>query len=298
MTLENLVNVNYRLLENDPDLTRLPFPHMFFEFENGLRYKRVDSGREDSFWINGLFFTQLDRLQVNPGLLRLIPEDRWEMRGFSVLSFGNNNDGIADGPFHRAYFFDQAKEIFVGELLPTGNEFHNYQIRLDRVYSSEEIQSMTELDPRLFTSQIEEGDFLDHRKMPNLVINILDLIKAENVDMILQQASGRGVGARARARNPATPLRQYYTIEIKSRTVYSRPEEPGTGTPLTYRVWVMGHSQKYHTSQGIIRRYVNFYIKGPRNAPWKNNRYLMLYKNFRQRLDSRGDEDIGTSLES
>ena len=59
----------------------------------------------------------------------------------------------------------------------------------------------------------------------------------------------------------------------------------------------MGHNHKYLTNKGIVTKWVDAYIKGPKNAPWKSNRYLMLYKNFRHRLDRRGDEEIGTSLE-
>jgi len=290
MTLDSLVNCNYKLLENDPGLTKLPFPHMFFEFESVFEYRRKDDGPKDKFKLNGFLFSPLDRRTVSANVRELIPDDRWDMQGFSIFSFGDRGDGLADGPYHMAHFFDDSKELFVNEFLPI-SAYHSYMINLDIHPSVEEFERLQKEDPRLFASVFEEGDFIDQKKMPNLIINLIDYIKAENITMVHQRGEGKHKGKPKKLRSP------YYTIELKRKNQYTKSDFQGDGPQLDYRVWVIGHTQKYHTNEGIIRRWIIPYIRGPENAPWKNNRYLMLYKNFRHRLASRGNEDLGTSLD-
>jgi hypothetical protein len=75
-------------------------------------------------------------------------------------------------------------------------------------------------------------------------------------------------------------LRPYYFVEVKKIYVDDEPKE-GIGWTLNYRVWVRGHNRHYQDGACI---WIDPYVKGPLNAPWKHNRYLMLYDRFRHLL--------------
>jgi hypothetical protein len=51
---------------------------------------------------------------------------------------------------------------------------------------------------------------------------------------------------------------------------------------------VRGHSRTYREEDGSERYtiWIEPFVKGPQDAPWKNNRYEMLYKRFRHLLEN------------
>ncbi|MFA5173549.1 MAG: hypothetical protein WC438_00020 [Candidatus Pacearchaeota archaeon] len=292
---DSLLNRDYNFILNNPELSKLPFPNMFFEFETGLEYRTLEGKINDDFCINAFLFTSLRRdLSARSGASHLTPED-WNREGFSVYTFGNTRDAFASGPLHEAHFFYEPKLILVNEAQdPLGSKHHSEYHQHLLLLRGEEDERIHQWNDDIPLENIEtlEDEYLSAMKMPNLAINILDHIRAENVVITPQTRVIRG-----NSTHPPRELRPYHLLEIKKR-VYPRPEDHQENQwTVNCRFWVMGHNHRYYVDNQPVIKWIQPYIKGPENAPWKNNRYLMLYKNFRDRLNRRGNEDIGTSLE-
>lgn len=294
---ESLLNSKYTFVKDDPELAKLPFPYMFFEFETGLEYRTLEKEINGEFYISGLLYTPLrEDLSINPRT-NIITEESWNSKGFSVYALGNlRKTANASGPFHEAHFFYDTGNLLINELcsrLENADHFDTHSVIINIGDKEQQEAFLRELeDKKQIQTPFIEDEYLDAQKMPNLVVNILDYIRAENVVVTPRNRVIRGGG-----RRPNRNLRPYHLIELKKR-VYPEREDSQEGLwEVDCRFWVMGHNHKYHTSNGIVIKWIEPYIKGPVNAPWKNNRYLMLYRNFRQRLARRGNEDIGTSLE-
>ena len=295
MTLDSLLNEPYSLEEFSPDIIHIPFPNMFFEFESGLKYRNLEGETEGDFWVNGLLYSELSKSPIMRRFIEVVGEGQLLQEGFSVSSFGNYYNARPGGPFDTITFCEGGRDFMIEKKRhdKEGYEVHHFEL------SSQTLSNLTfdENDNAIFTPtsfELLDDDNLDIFKMANLVVNLIDYINSENVEIIPRNRERRPKQRRQRREGPLKP---YYLIEVK-KEVY-RPSEDGETDlwSLDYRVWVRGHFQRYHTRNGVIRRWLIPHIRGPENAPWKNNRYLMLYKNFRHRLASRGNEDIGTSLE-
>ena len=76
-------------------------------------------------------------------------------------------------------------------------------------------------------------------------------------------------------RTPFTPSKPYYLIEIKKHVYLDDEEKDGKAWELAYRVWVRGHNRHYQN--GTVQ-WIDPHVRGPPDAPWKNNRYEVLYK--------------------
>jgi len=293
MTLDSLLNQPYSLKDFTPDVIHLPYPHMFFEFERGLKHKNLEGeAEEDNFWINGLLYSKLPRSPIIDFMKRRQSGDLTQ-NGFSVSSFGNYFNAQSGGPFDTLTYFEESRKFIIEKRRSNAKNCKVYQFDLDK-------QEITKLllnnDDNVILSPLNlkqsEGDYIDSLKMANLAVNLVDYINAENIIITPKNRILRGGGKR-----PHKQLKPFNLIEVK-RSVYPKREDSQEGLwELDCRFWVMGHNHKYHTKNGIITNWVEPYIKGPENAPWKNSRYLMLYKNFRSRLDRRGNEELGTSLE-
>lgn len=299
---DSLLNSKFNFIDKDPELGKLPFPYMFFEFETGLEYRTLKNKIDDENFINGLLFTPLRKDLAAMGESELLFKQDRNLEGFSVYTFGNSRKyAMPGGPIHEAHFFKNYEVLIVGELVSKKGEglvnavCHNVPIPLSDRRREEFLRKIPKDELGKYEGYYEfiEDEYLDAKKMPNLVINLIDYIRAENVIVTPKTRILRGFG-KGQTPKQAKP---YHLVEVKKR-IYPKAEDAQEGLwEIEYRFWVMGHNHKYWTNKGLVTNWLDAYIKGPVNAPWLNRRYMMLYKNFRHRLDRRGDEDIGTSLE-
>ena len=70
----------------------------------------------------------------------------------------------------------------------------------------------------------------------------------------------------------------YHWVTVKKTYVgeKSEPSGEGEGRTLEYRVWVRGHFRHYQSGLCI---WIDPHVRGPSYAPWKHNRYKVLYEN-------------------
>ena len=123
----------------------------------------------------------------------------------------------------------------------------------------------------------------------NLAVNMIDFIKARNVQTVMVDRGTRDIEAinRKRARDGKKPiphLKPYYWIDIRPSTVY---QNQGAlcegGQSMEYQEMVMGHTQRYHITDGsTLTHWISPYRRGPVDAPFKNNRHRLLWDMLQQ----------------
>jgi hypothetical protein len=142
----------------------------------------------------------------------------------------------------------------------------------------------------------ETEDTREFPKLIDLAINLVSYVNAQNVEVVKSSRGGNDkeldkVNRKraAKGKNPIKPPKPYYWVNIKKSYV-SEDDEHEEGEKLKWRVWVRGHNRHYQHMVDPI--WIEPHVKGPRNAPWRHDRYAVLYKNFRYLLPRRGDESL------
>ena len=135
-------------------------------------------------------------------------------------------------------------------------------------------------------------------KITNFCLNLVDYINAHNITLRVVERETRDAREierinRKREHNgkrPLLALKPFYWVDIIEKTIVkkdSKSEEllkqGGSENALTYREWVRGHFQRYHTNDGIKKNWINPYVRGPVSAPWKENRYMVLEEMLERR---------------
>jgi len=159
--------------------------------------------------------------------------------------------------------------------------------------------------PRIEDSAIDINAVKDLRRIINFSINLINYINARNATKVIAERSNRqelNRINRKRARkgkSTLNPLKPYYLVKIEpgyvdegtqdKGLVVGKETSQGKSWELEYRVWVMGHERHFQNRDYV---WIEPYIKGPKNAPWRNNRYALVYRQFRHLLKKRGDEEV------
>lgn len=131
----------------------------------------------------------------------------------------------------------------------------------------------------------EAGDLDKFTKIPNICINLINYINSHNTTVIkrtreynLTRTSSRGNKTRVHVRQP------FYIVTVNDRTVQERLEDPEKSWELEWRIYVRGHDRRYRDESGRIVRttWIHPHIKGPPDAPWREQRYQVLYEKLRR----------------
>lgn len=116
------------------------------------------------------------------------------------------------------------------------------------------------------------------QRLLDLNVNLIDYINAHNVVIRKVDRGGPIIDIinrkRIRKGKKSLPTKPYYWIDVKQSV--ASEESAVRGNPLEYREWVRGHFQKYYTKDGAIKNWIEPYVRGPTDAPWKEKRYRVL----------------------
>lgn len=146
-----------------------------------------------------------------------------------------------------------------------------------------------------------DDDCLNAIKLANLGINAIQYINAQNViyrqrnrtehKTVVQniyEGKNRRKLKKRKNRNIEIDLKPYYWIEVKKDTKYIDRRQGDYESTLNCRFWVRGHNRYYCDVDGNEKyhRWIEPYVKGPEGAPFKENRYEVLYKRFKPLLEN------------
>ncbi|GEM_PF-6399502 len=278
---DDLYNISRE--RNDIDcLSHMPFPILYFELMDPLEMI-VGEGYKRS--VKGIVMAK-EHLLFPGSLSRAFGKDY-----FNILLYDANT--FSERPPHdlpdTAYFesetpYNLGFTSHLFQYLPNQKELRG-------------VETYT-LDPRRGLMQnplsIGEQDRVREHftKITNFCLNLIDYVNAHNITLKVVSRETREAKDierinRKREHNGKRPLfalKPFYWVDIIEKTIVRKDSlkkqelenNVGLKNALTYREWVRGHFQRYHTTEGIQKNWINPYVRGPVSAPWKENRYVVL----------------------
>ena len=235
--------------------SHLPFPVIFFEFIDALQIRRISTGEE--LQIKGMLFGKGIEASSLVNML-YTAEEAPDMLAVSFFYQNRRRNDMPD-------------ELFVDP----GS--------ISSLDSTEEYAAIDGEQGRDVSQEVNRGAY---SKMFRLCINIIEYINAHNATVRTIERDTRNLDSinrkrRKRGKKELRPLKPYNWIDIKESRNYQGGNQTGQWS-IDYRQWVRGHFQRYHTTAGIIRPWVDPYVKGPPDAPWKESRYRVLNDMFQK----------------
>ena len=299
LTLDSLHNVPHNNINYGQSI-KLPFRYIFFEFNKPINFYL----REGNIPVSGaLYYSYADKIQKqhdfvikNYGFadnyqkrepinfeVKFYSKDPAIKKGkgcealsilFNILGLPNFKMTV---PFSKYYDINYKQ-----------NKITAFGLNKDNLEDYGDLKSES-IGPngQEFISEV--------KKKIDLTLNLINYINAQNVvikkisrESRSQQDLDRINRKRQRDRkNQISPLKPYYMVEVKKSYVYEDEKGDQGLWSLENRVWVRGHFRHYEDKAPI---WIEPFVKGPENAPWKHNRYAVLYKNFKHLLPRRGNE--------
>jgi hypothetical protein len=112
-------------------------------------------------------------------------------------------------------------------------------------------------------------------QLANLAVNLINYINAHNVTVVRRERRLEVPEGKGDTKDKSHP---FYLVKLKEGSVQESDEPYGLTWNLQWRVYVRGHDRRYRTDEGEIYKvlWIEPYVKGPENAPWRYQRYEAL----------------------
>jgi len=242
---------------------RLPFPAMFFEFFDPVRFSLpFDRGGREVLGMN-----LVDTQQV-PARIK---DDQTGLR-YVLSLFYQRDKGVEPGLV--VAMNPDKQEVFIGSSEKTR---FRIDMRERTVEFDESYDGMRNHYPRkrVLGSDDEAKPFVT---IANLATNLVNYINAHNV--YVRAAGQRRVHPSDEGVSPPPsrfqPKRPFYVVEIRDEVV-DREEQAERAYTLSCQFWVRGHNRRYRNPAGTIRytTWIKWHKKGPEGAPWKEHRWAV-----------------------
>lgn len=257
----------------------LPFPNMFFEFRPSGELELPFLNRQAS--LLGLYFGRFDTSESDD-------------RGGVPLDATTTNRYVCTAHLKIDGQFDGLNFTFTSaEPHRLQGELGNVEFLLDAhkgvVSYHEHTDDEAPKDPRLSPydksaplRRITHGDTL--LQVSNLGINLVNYINAHNVTIVKRTRSLDIVRRNERnKRKHVQEQKPFYMVTIRDRYITEPEEATGKSWELQWRLWVIGHPWHYRDAAGERHTlWIEPYIKGPPNAPWREHRYALLADKLEQ----------------
>jgi hypothetical protein len=109
----------------------------------------------------------------------------------------------------------------------------------------------------------------------------VNYINAHNVTIKKTERETRDIDGVNRKRErkgkkQLTPIKPYHWIDLRPVEIVSGRKRETYGRVLEFREMVRGHFQRYHKTEGVVRNWIDPYVRGPDDALWRENRYRLL----------------------
>ena len=238
----------------------LPFPAIFFELMNPLEISITQERR-----VKGILYGKME------------DADMFQHKGAPLDQFVMNlfyKDATKRGVIQDSVYFRTSHLPNLAFLTSEGF-FYEY------TPETGVIATLKEGDEQIYQRvkpHDNNGMRTNFQRLLNLSVNLIDYINAHNVVVRKADRGGPIIDVINRKRvkkgKKTLPTKPYYWIDIKQSV--ANEENISQSDQLEYREWVRGHFQRYNTRDGIVKNWIEPYIRGPTDAPWKENRYRVL----------------------
>ncbi len=298
MTLDSLVNEPYSDKSFCGEI-KLPFPDIFFEFGKPLKYyymvnpvtfdlgavllfKPYEGGSGKAFYPEEEFPKELigsDEEEITESTSPIPHECNPENLFDIVLLEEKGYRGRAE-----IHFSETNPYITFDEFDSDGNHYvYAYDAKLRSIIPIHDLEPGKSIKVGYVKEMGDEE--LNTLKLANLSVNLINYINAQNVKIKKAYRKESFVslpgGRKKKPKRFLVQSKPYYWIEIDKKVYEEKEGEPGHSWELEYRVWVRGHFRHYQDGKRI---WIEPFVKGPPDAPWKHNRYKVLYNRFKHLL--------------
>jgi len=288
-TLDSLINEEpetYEYIVN----SRLPFDFMFFEFLEPLELEmpfKPEKKEAIGIKLHRTDFVWEDNLPNYDYYATLYYQDGGKLLPLRI-AFGPTNRKTFIGDF----FFDRNNRTYFEVNIERGEVISTDDITLGKhlikpsteVYTN--ISEMSEPYPVTERTTItDKANTEIFRKISNLCVNLINYINAHNIT-IKKRIRNFKIKKRIKTgRVEEISINEpYHLITIKDGFIEESELPTGRSWELQWRVYVRGHNRRYRNERGEIYliTWVRPHIKGPPDAPWRENRYRDLAAKLEQ----------------
>ncbi len=282
-TLESLVNREpdtYEYIEGG----KLPFDNMFFEFA-------------EPFSMNIPFWSQQSSARGIQLMKSVDPETK-KMDYCFILYYVQQNKILAELSIHTDFVNLQVlgRLRYNDKRISSKDRIFTIDPTSRTVKYTEDVESAQKLyvrDPNKalealgITTSISQIPYNEvFYQIPNLCTNLINYINAHNVTVVKKDRpiiildiydDGR--------KKKSTKNTPFYLVTVRDM-LYVEPDEPREVGKwvLEERIYVKGHNRKYLNPDQSLRLkiWIRPCVKGPLNAPWRNQRYEVLYEKLKR----------------
>jgi len=288
----------------------LPFPFIFVEFENPLEIKAVDG--KDKL-LGGILYCKLndyydfENNAVFEKLGAKIPYDAEKNKHkFRMVNFLASDSMSGKNFCLEEITFDSTKEALFSfncdqnyryekgnlKVLNKESYFKNYK-EAYRVVSEKKENKILNFFNKFNFFKKEElkqenkenaavKEAIDKRL--DLIVNIVNYMNAQNNYITKESRKIQGLDKinkkrASKGKELLSALKPYHIVRVKKNYTHSEKSKEGKDWDLNWRVWVRGHFRHYQDGKCV---WIEPYKKGPENAPWKENRYQVLYEKYQK----------------
>lgn len=114
----------------------------------------------------------------------------------------------------------------------------------------------------------------------NLCVNLINYINAHNVEIVKRKRNVTEIKSRKGKKKKIEKKQPFYIVTVRDTVRYEGEGPHKEGEKLKWRVYVRGHDRKFRdqVTREIYRTiWIREHVRGPKDAPWKYNRYRVLY---------------------
>lgn len=276
-TLDSLINETpetYECISNE----YFPFQNMFFEFYESVtldmpfadrpreivgvhfyptRLASDDGVEEKNKYVIEVYYTR--NAKVRSMLMTCNPEVNAQFEG-STLDVKFNID-MDSRTMKYSMAEEIRKEVINGNFEHVNTYAYHREVPLDEIGNS---------------------DFFV--KIANFCVNVINYINSDNKETVVKTREvqiKRLVDNNGKKKSTVEKRQEPYSIINITPVRYEGESTPtGTHWTLQEQIMVRGHNRRYKDDDGKIRKIIRIdsHRKGPEDAPWRNQRYKMMYE--------------------
>lgn len=303
-TLESLVNVKPATYENVKEF-KLPFNDLFFEFADPIRLPMPFSKTSEEV---GAVMLRANPIDDIPYSIKVYYQNKQNFICTLNLDFKQNLERATQNIFFGALTDldgnkrpEGPKPSFVLMFDPnSGTVNYSNSGEILQLYRETGIMNLNfwfrlalgdENARNLFFKHNSKLDALENNEVfvqiPNLATNLVNYINSHNVTIVKRERQATYLDIRPNGKRKRRAEARPYNLVVLRDAIIEKPEGPGERTwELQERIFVRGHDRKYRNPDNSIRlvSWIPPHIRGPAEAPFKEQRYQVLYEKLQKEI--------------
>ncbi|MEK6918230.1 MAG: hypothetical protein AABW51_04755 [Nanoarchaeota archaeon] len=264
-TIDSLIDESPRTYEYIKE-GRLPFNNLFFNLLEPYKIKVPFENKESEIF--GIWFYRRGEIDES-----YVKTEESKEYGYRLIAFSKEYEQVSSplelilNPESMGKFFGQINDYsFLIDTNQGTVDFTKWSNNWKGIETNEYERRIK------LTNMLNSQEFFN---IANLSTNIINYINAHNVTFIKKERKVK-VPTKFQTVKKKASSKPFYLVTVKDEIVETEPD-PTKSWELQWKVYVRGHDRRYRDEQGEITKiiWIAPYVKGPPEAPWKENRYAV-----------------------